>query len=326
MIFNHPQAILLHICVLCYISYCVGFISRSTVFPGRWSNRPRMSALYFDRSRKSRIESLYTIPSIYNVEDDPLIPIVETIVKAADSRKARQMAAIRISQLTNVAHFVIIIEGMISLLTGYCVMCAVLSRSQSDAIVDDIEVRTLVMSVVSIIHFCQKKMLQVHNLKPIGMQGKSNSGWQAIEYGTIFYCVDDFTYINSDDVLINVMSTEMMNHYQLDRLWKRGEFLDLSYLRQKTSKATNATAAGSAGSRERQDWSDPNLRRLVDDIGSSEVLDAHSDSNSNEESAPLQSDKKQNNKELSNVHESGPLHPHIGESSEEEQALDPFWS
>lgn len=65
---------------------------------------------------------MYYTPSIYKVEEDPLVPVIETAVKIADIRKARQIAAFRISHLTNIATFMMIIEGMASFVGSHVVM------------------------------------------------------------------------------------------------------------------------------------------------------------------------------------------------------------
>jgi len=45
------------------------------------------------------------------LKDDPLIPLVETIVLAADKRKATYISAFRVSHLTEITSFMVIIEG-----------------------------------------------------------------------------------------------------------------------------------------------------------------------------------------------------------------------
>lgn len=63
--------------------------------------------------------------------------------------------------------------------------------------------------------------------------------------------------------MIHVMSTEMMHHYQIDRMWRRAEFLDLSYLRTANRPPTVGSTAGTARSKERDDWTDSRLSRLA---------------------------------------------------------------
>lgn len=86
--------------------------------------------------------------------------------------------------------------------------------------------------------------------------------------------------LNPGEILINIMSTEMMSHYQLDRKWRRAEFLDLSYLRKQKATFTPTAigdsvsdAGGSsvctARSRERADWSNSQLRQIAMSSGGS---------------------------------------------------------
>lgn len=88
------------------------------------SLRARMPVLHFDRSKLYDQESMYYKPSIYKVEEDPLVPVIETIVRVADQRKARQMAAFRISHLTSICTFMMIIEGM-WMIMGFFAWCDV---------------------------------------------------------------------------------------------------------------------------------------------------------------------------------------------------------
>ena len=43
--------------------------------------------------------------------EDPLIPMINVIVNAADARKATSISAFRISSVTEITTFMVIIEG-----------------------------------------------------------------------------------------------------------------------------------------------------------------------------------------------------------------------
>lgn len=43
--------------------------------------------------------------------DDPLIPMINVIVNAADARKATSISAFRISSITEITTFMVIVEG-----------------------------------------------------------------------------------------------------------------------------------------------------------------------------------------------------------------------
>jgi ribosomal silencing factor RsfS len=49
--------------------------------------------------------------------DDPLIPMINVIVNAADARKATSISAFRISSITEITTFMVIVEGEPSQLT-----------------------------------------------------------------------------------------------------------------------------------------------------------------------------------------------------------------
>ncbi len=48
---------------------------------------------------------------VCDIRDDPLIPLIETIVTAADKRKANYMHVMRVSPLTEVTSFMVVLEG-----------------------------------------------------------------------------------------------------------------------------------------------------------------------------------------------------------------------
>jgi hypothetical protein len=71
-----------------------------------------------------------------SIEKDDLIPVVEAIAQAADERKANYIHVMRVTQLTSLASFIIVIEGN--------------SKQQNSAIQKSIEVNLLVSSITSL--------------------------------------------------------------------------------------------------------------------------------------------------------------------------------
>ena len=50
-------------------------------------------------------------PNTLAMRDDPLLPMVNTVIEAASMRKANSMSAFRISHITEITTFMVIIEG-----------------------------------------------------------------------------------------------------------------------------------------------------------------------------------------------------------------------
>jgi ribosome-associated protein len=86
--------------------------------------------------------------------EDPLIPMIDAIVNAADQRKATYMAAFRISSITEVTTFMVIIEGN--------------SRPQNQAI-------ALAVEDAVLLGFQQQP----------AKQGDAASGWILLDYGPV---------------------------------------------------------------------------------------------------------------------------------------------
>lgn len=87
-----------------------------------------------------------------SVHDDPLLPYVNTAILAADSRKATSISAFRVSHMTEVTTFLVVIEGN--------------SRPQNQAIATSVE----------------DDLLENYKLKP-SKQGDVASGWIVLDYG-----------------------------------------------------------------------------------------------------------------------------------------------
>lgn len=89
------------------------------------------------------------------LKDDPLLPQVEAIVRAADSRKAGGITVLRVHHLTEITSFMIILEGN--------------SKPQTQAIALSIE----------------DDMLALFNEVPTSKEGTATSGWTLLDYGSI---------------------------------------------------------------------------------------------------------------------------------------------
>jgi ribosome-associated protein len=89
------------------------------------------------------------------VSEDPLIPQIETIVRAADKRKAEAIMALRLTKITTATEFMVIMVGN--------------SRPQNAAIAAAIE----------------EDMILQHN-RTASHQGTANSGWILLDYGTCY--------------------------------------------------------------------------------------------------------------------------------------------
>lgn len=141
---------LLHVAV-CYLRPRVnGRVTRNLLMSKKQTNR--------DKNLSKIIEEVtYTRPKQVNsiaIKDDPLYPMIETIVTAADNRKAGAIAALRINHLTEVTTFMVIVEGN--------------SRPQISAIALSIEDDVLVQ----------------YQRQP-SKQGVADSGWILLDYGSV---------------------------------------------------------------------------------------------------------------------------------------------
>jgi ribosome-associated protein len=102
-------------------------------------------------------EVTYARPKITNsiaIKDDPLYSMIETVIAAADNRKAGAITALRINHLTEITTFMVIVEGN--------------SRPQISAIALSIEDDVLVQ----------------HQQQP-SKQGVAESGWILLDYGSV---------------------------------------------------------------------------------------------------------------------------------------------
>eukprot|EP00638_Chattonella_subsalsa_P005766 CAMPEP_0117757494 /NCGR_PEP_ID=MMETSP0947-20121206/14773_1 /TAXON_ID=44440 /ORGANISM="Chattonella subsalsa, Strain CCMP2191" /LENGTH=215 /DNA_ID=CAMNT_0005577415 /DNA_START=133 /DNA_END=780 /DNA_ORIENTATION=+ len=139
------------------------------------------------------------------ITEDPLIPIVKTAVKAGDMRKAEGIVAYRVTDLTLVTEFKVIMVGN--------------SRPQNQAIakaiMDDLE--------------------EEHGLLP-RQEGKADSGWILLDYGDLiihimtpksraYYDLDGFwrngEMVDLSDVILpnTVPSSELQKEEEVDPFW-----------------------------------------------------------------------------------------------------------
>jgi ribosome-associated protein len=91
---------------------------------------------------------------IVPLNEDPMIPIVEAAVIAADNRKAKAIEAFRISHLTEITTFMVIVEGN--------------SKPQNQAIASAIE----------------DDLLEKFNEEP-NKEGDPSSGWMLLDYSNL---------------------------------------------------------------------------------------------------------------------------------------------
>ena len=89
------------------------------------------------------------------IEDDEMLPFVLTAVKAADMRKGGNIKALRISHMTEVTTFMIIVEGN--------------SKPQNQAIANAIE----------------DDIWAKYSREPVNKDGDAGSGWLVMDYGSV---------------------------------------------------------------------------------------------------------------------------------------------
>lgn len=74
-------------------------------------------------------------------------------------------------------------------------------------------------------------------------EGSANSGWIVLDYGKsnvlMFWCKYSHSKIYLGSIMVHVMTSQMKNFYKLEKKWKEGEVLDLSYILS-ASKADSA--------------------------------------------------------------------------------------
>eukprot|EP00984_Skeletonema_dohrnii_P019582 scaffold9393_cov76-Skeletonema_dohrnii-CCMP3373.AAC.3 len=149
----------------------------TTLYAGRKGNRGTPKAISENTSKRPTrsqvhdvLEGITSEPSFPHSVDptdlppghisaDPLVPLVHTIVHAADMRKATDIVALRVTQCTSLTNFIIVISGT--------------SRPQNQAIANSIksDVEEL---------YDGKRCLG----KGIP-EGSADSGWILLDYGEV---------------------------------------------------------------------------------------------------------------------------------------------
>lgn len=97
-------------------------------------------------------------PETIPIDDDPTADLVRCIVKAADGRKAENIVALRVSPVSTLTSFLVILSGN--------------SRPQNQAIAAAI----------------RDDVLEEYDLKPMGNgvpEGSAESGWMLLDYGDV---------------------------------------------------------------------------------------------------------------------------------------------
>lgn len=114
------------------------------------SNRDKGIAAMIEQTDFQRTQTKSLTP----LDEDPMMPMVNSIVVAADNRKAAYISALRISHLTEITTMMVIVEGN--------------SRPQNQAIALSIEEDVL-------LQFSQQP----------SKQGNAASGWIVLDYGSV---------------------------------------------------------------------------------------------------------------------------------------------
>ena len=122
---------------------------------GASSHRGRRAEQMDMMNMGPRFEMGYDIePEVVPLEEDDTLPWVETIAAAADARKGEEVYAIRVSSLTTVSSFFVLVSGN--------------SRPQIQAIAAAIE----------------EDMQEKHGVEPRnGGEGTADSGWILLDFG-----------------------------------------------------------------------------------------------------------------------------------------------
>jgi len=97
-------------------------------------------------------------PETVPIEDDPAADLVRSIVKAADGRKAENIVALRVSPVSTLASFLVILSGN--------------SRPQNQAIAAAI----------------REDVMEEYDIRPMGNgvpEGSAESGWMLLDYGDV---------------------------------------------------------------------------------------------------------------------------------------------
>jgi len=120
---------------------------------------------------------------------DDLSPLVRTMARAADLRKAEQIVALRVSKITTVTSFIVVCSGN--------------SRPQNQAI------------AASIQDDVEEEFGKEYAMRGNGVpEGNADSGWILLDYG---------------DVMVHIMTPKSRLFYDIEGQWKEkgGEYMNL---------------------------------------------------------------------------------------------------
>lgn len=108
---SSPIRVSLWMALLCGAS-CFSMIRStyrtSTILQGSASSRDRMLSRTLEKMEQKRVPSAESLPPL---EEEPLLPMVEVAAKASDDRKAGNIFGFRLSHLSEIATFMLLVEG-----------------------------------------------------------------------------------------------------------------------------------------------------------------------------------------------------------------------
>lgn len=169
------------------------------------TNRDRMLADIIEKVDFKR--PINGTVSITPLEEDPEYPMVKTAITAGSSRKALSITAMRISHMTEITDFMVILEGN--------------SRPQNQAIGAhifqirfsniDSNFRGSNYVVKHSANTIEEEILRLHAEEP-SKQGNAAGGWILLDYGRL---------------IVHVMTPQMRNFYKLESKWKTAEIVDV---------------------------------------------------------------------------------------------------
>jgi ribosome-associated protein len=178
---------------------------------GRQSKKIQADMIEFINKATQETVDTSNMKSVPPSEDD-LAPLVRTIVKASDMRKASDIVAMRISKVSSLSSFVVIVSGN--------------SRPQNQAIAAAIKDEV------------KEAFGDEYTLLGNGVpEGNADSGWILMDYG---------------DVMVHVMTPKSRLFYDIEGKWKKGgEYMNLddvllpnSPMSQSSSVSTSSNVVG----------------------------------------------------------------------------------
>ena len=220
--------------VLCYLLALLLVRCYSFNVPGCIRNFRPISPLFGAKGVRSGVPKFVRVYRKIEgkVEDDPLFPMIEQIARTADLRKATSVKAFRVAHMTELADFIMLIEGS--------------NNRQISAIASSIEVCTARSIII-----CDQKCLKlvVVTYMAGGCRGKvqRKALWQRrycsqrlvrsrLRY--VYHLLLFTPYLLTltlhlvclctglGSVIAHVMTPAMSNFYKLEKKWLDGEVSD----------------------------------------------------------------------------------------------------